>query len=78
MSTIITIYLIVGLCVAFVSILLKYTFHALMAAVYIVFLPVMPFIVAYNNRKIKPIQSKLIVILWGVLYLLIMLLCILP
>ena len=69
MGTIITIYLIVGFCVVFFTLAFK-------AAFYILLLPVMPFIIAYNNWKIKPIQARIIVVLWGVLYLLIILLCI--
>ena len=73
MGTIITIYLIVALCVVFIPILLKLT---LSAVFYVLCFPVMPFIVAYKNWKIKPIQARIIVVLWGVLYLLIILLCI--
>ena len=71
MSTIITIYLIVALFVVVIPMLLKFT---LSAAFYILFLPAMPFIVAYRNWKIKPIQSRIIVVLWSTLYFVLILL----
>ena len=38
--------------------------------VFIILLPVMPFIVAYRNRVEHPIQAKVICWMWGILYVL--------
>lgn len=48
-----------------------------MILVKIITLPVMPFIVAYRNREEHPIQAKILYIGWGVIYALVILVCIL-
>ena len=44
--------------------------------VFIAILPAMPFMVAYNNRKTKPLQAWILVILYTILYLLRTLICV--
>jgi len=66
MSTLISIYLIVALCFIFVPILLE---GALKIAFCALFLPAVPFLVAYENWNKKPIIARMIVVLWGLLYL---------
>ncbi len=39
-------------------------------ALFIILLPVMPFIVAYRNRVEHPIQAKVICWMWGITYVL--------
>jgi hypothetical protein len=70
MGTIISIYLIVALGVVFIKILFKFSFWTLF---YALLLPALPFLVAYKNWKIKPVQSKMIVALYGLLYLMLLL-----
>ncbi len=48
-----------------------------MILIKIITLPVMPFIVAYRNREEHPIQAKILYIGWGVIYALIIIICIL-
>ncbi len=61
--------------------LLKIAFHVAvglpMILIKIITLPVMPFIVAYRNREEHPIQAKILYIGWGVIYALVILICIL-
>lgn len=61
--------------------LLKIAFHVAvglpMILIKIITLPVMPFIVAYRNREEHPIQAKILYIGWGVIYVLIIIICIL-
>ncbi len=61
--------------------LLKIAFHVAvglpMILIKIITLPVMPFIVAYRNREEHPIQAKILYIGWGVIYALIIIICIL-
>lgn len=61
--------------------LLKIAFHVAvglpMILIKIITLPVMPFIVAYRNREEHPIQAKILYIGWGVIYALVIIICIL-
>ena len=70
MGTIISIYLIVALGVVFLKILFKFSFWTVF---YALLIPVLPFLVAYKNWKTKPVQSKMIVALYGLLYLMLLL-----
>lgn len=65
MGTVITIWLVLG-AIYYISLLLFRGMLLLPKAVfYIVCLPVMPFIVAYRNRKEQPKAAKAIYVLWG-------------
>lgn len=35
------------------------------------FLLTIPFLVAYRNRKTHPVVSKLLIVVWGILYMII-------
>ena len=74
MSTVILIYLVVAFCVVLLPMLFKFS---LTAVVYMLILPAVPFLVAYENWSAKPVQSRLIVALYGLLYLIILLMCLL-
>lgn len=52
------------------------TFNALPITLAIVFSPVLPFYIAYKNRKEKPKQSKAILWVWGIVYFLVSLILI--
>jgi hypothetical protein len=69
--TIIAIYLIVGFVFIWIPILLRSAFTFILL---ILFFPAAPFLTAWNIRKEKPLMSKLIFILWGLLYFIIILL----
>jgi len=68
MSTILSIYLIVGLCIVFVPMLLKCSLKVTFYILFIPLIPFVPFVVAYNIRKEKPALSKTLFILYGLLY----------
>jgi hypothetical protein len=63
---IIAIYLIVGVLLIWIPFLIKASFKL---ALFILFFPAIPFVVAYLNRHKKPTQANLIIILYGFLYL---------
>jgi len=74
MSTVLSVYLIVALCVVLMPVLFKVS---LSAAFYVLIIPASPFLVAYENWSLKPVLSRLIVALYGLLYLVILLMCLL-
>lgn len=70
MGTLLTIWFaVIGiycLCVATLRLALKLP----AIAIFIILLPVWPFIVAYRNRAEHPIQSKAICWMWSILFVL--------
>ena len=74
MEALISIYLIIALCVVLIRILFKVS---LWTVFYALFLPVLPFLVAYENWKTKPVQARMIVVIYGLLYLVLLLLLLL-
>lgn len=73
MGTIITTILIIYIITSVISFifsesLLISIFNILKYLLIFICLPIVPFIVAYKNKKEHPIQSKMIVILQSILY----------
>ncbi|WP_418450188.1 hypothetical protein [Alistipes sp.] len=74
-GTIIMIWFVVMGCYYLCVALLRLAIKLPAAAVFVVCLPAMPFIVAYRNRQQHPIQTKILCWLWGVLYAVLIPLC---
>jgi len=71
MGTFIVIYLLTLLCGYVFSVLISAVRYFPIVLFFTVLLPIMPFYVAYKNRKEHPTMAKFISIGWGIIYLII-------
>ena len=69
MGTFIVIYLLTVLCGYLLSVLFAAIRYFPAVLFYTILLPVLPFHVAYKNRKEHPAKAKIIYALWGAVYL---------
>lgn len=60
----------------FCVVCLRFALKLSAAVAFVVSLPVMPFVVAYRNRSKSPDLAKAIYLVWGLLYLILLIFCI--
>jgi len=70
MGTFIVIYLLTALFGYLLSMLISAIRYLPVVLFYTILLPVLPFYVAYKNKKEHPVKAKIICIGWSVIYLL--------
>lgn len=74
-GTIITIWFVVMGCYYLCVAGMRLAFKLPAAVAFVVCLPAMPFIVAWRNRQQHPVQTKIICILWGLVYAAVLVAC---